>query len=276
MASTDPETADLPSLPEGIEDWIRRASDNPVVLSVVLCKRNAARFSRVAGWTRETDGALHDWVVATVRTYVVEYGTTTFGLDTVGDERAVWTARIASTIASATLFTGLDHQALFEASWRLTFEATQKMIDSASAAPRLMQEIGTVMREALQTFREAGGAGDRAAIEAIRVDGQAAKFDRLIQLVEATQGKAPATAAPAVAADTKTPGAVQQLLGALTDDELAAVVAHPLGRTVVRATEWSALQSGIASLWPAVTAGEIVISKPSLDKVRAVVKALNA
>ena len=280
MTTVEPLGADLPLLPEGIETWIGAVTGDNDAQAAIISRRASARFARMATWSRDTDGDLHDWVVEQARKHVTEYGPTELALDASGKDRVTWRAQIAS-IHEEILLKSMDPKDMMETAWRVTFRAAQMMLDATSAAPRLMHEIGTVYSEAIAAMRDATQQSEGTSIAAVTAEAAQKKLDRVLGLVESFGGggggnngngerDGSGASTPARAAM-----ASRSLLGSLDDNDLPTVLAHPLGRALAVAETWGELQSSVASLVGAFDKGEIKLSVDSKSAVSAIIRGLN-
>ena len=174
--------------------------------------------------------------------------------------------------------------ALVEASWKLTFKSAHMMLESASAAPRLVQEVTGLYKSAIDALREGLASSDGASLKAVEATASQQKLETILTVMTSMQengggggggggGAGPNSleAANKMAANTS-----RNILGAMTEDDLPVVLQHPLGRALAVVSDWAELQQTIKGLFEAVTTGDLQLSDESKAAARKVVQAINA
>ncbi len=278
---TEPQTlaAPLPTFPEPVEAWIAAAESADPPIPFVLSRKTATRWQRVATLGPATDR--YDVFLASISTHVVEHGPTEWQLSRADTEAVTWISSAApddSSDVPVMDFSNPDD--IIRASWELTFRAARMMIDTTSIAPRLVNEVASVYREALQTLREVAGSGEAATLAAVQADASSKKLDKVIGVLErlsgGTDGKKLVSGKTAAARLGKDP--IQfagRLLRAAVGEDRAAILAHEVGTKLALVDDWTDLQGLIKSLWSAHDSGELALSKATLDAARVIVKEMN-
>jgi hypothetical protein len=273
-------SADLPTLPEEIERWIARVEAAGDVASVSLHRLTGKRYTRHAAWRREHDGELHAWVVSQCTQYCLQHGEATFAVEMPGierDERLVWLACVSEHEAPIVLPRHAGAQDLVNASWGLTFRAAEMMLKAASAAPRLVSEVAEVYTEALKLVREQGQQNDRVQIAEVEAAASSDKLDKVLQLLGMAGiggGGSPGggNGVAAVTGPAQASAVSQELLRGLQPEEVRSVLSSPAGAALAVVNDWGALQECLEALWSDLSAGRVVVSPPSVEKLRAIVR----
>ncbi len=283
---TEPQTlaAPLPSFPEPVEAWIAAADSADPPIPFVLSRKTATRWQRVATLAPAADR--YDVFLASISTHVVEHGPTEWQLSRADTEAVTWISSAApDDSADVPVMDFSNPDDIIRASWELTFRAARMMIDTTSIAPRLVNEVASVYREALQTLREVAGSGEAATLAAVQADASSKKLDKVIgvleRLADGEGGKKTAagkTASGKTAAGRLGKDPIQfagRLLRAAVGDDRAAILAHEVGSKLALVDDWTDLQGLIKSLWSAHDSGELALSKATLDAARVIVKEMN-
>lgn len=272
------ESAPLPALPETVEAWIAAVDTADPPLAVQLSRRTANRWTRAASLSPGNDR--HGEILATCQRYCVEHGATSWKLSAASTEPIEWTSTVSIEADGGIPVLNLaDPAELLRASWELTFRAARVMIDATSVAPRLMNEVASVYREALSTLREVTGTSESATMAHINAEASQKKLDRVIGVLEklgvdsGSAGGGTTTAAKSV--DDGSGSIARRLLAAANADERARILSHEIGQALSIVDSKSDLQALVSRLWAAHADGTLKMSKETLDAAREIVREVN-
>lgn len=268
--------APLPSFPEAVEAFMASADSADPPIALILSRRTATRWQRVASLTPGDDR--YDNMLGHVSRHTVEHGATTWQLVRPDTEAVSWISTAAIDDSSdVPAMNFADPNDVVRASWELTFRSARMMIDTTSIAPRLVREVASVYREALATLREVTGTGEAATLAAVQADASSKKLDKIFGVLEKVAG-VDERGKKAVTAGNKGDGAIAfagRLLRAATKEDRESMLDHELGRALAIVDDMPTLKKLVDRLWAAHSSGDLKLSQTTLDAARAVVKELN-